>query len=140
MLEQGDCFLGGKVMKTYRVAVFLGSLLAFSGGAFTSAANAGVDAGAIAGKAVDAEGKGVEGVAVSIYGCDTTKPLFSTTTGTDGRFTVDKVPAGKGFLVRAVVKKSILGVRGEKRDVVVKAGHTTDVGDIQLKIPLRKSK
>jgi hypothetical protein len=132
--------LGEKGMTTYRLAAFLGLLLAFSIGVFTSAANAAADTGAIAGKTVDAEGKGVEGVAVSIYRPDTTKPLFSATTRADGRFAIDNVPAEKGFLVRAVVKKSILGVRGEKRDVAVQAGQTTDVGNIQLKIPTKKSK
>jgi hypothetical protein len=42
--------------------------------------------------------------------------------------------------VKAVKKKSFLGVRGEKQDIVVQADKTTYIGNIQLKIQTKKSK
>jgi hypothetical protein len=127
-------------MATYRLAAFLGLLLAFFSVASTSVANAAVDTGAIAGKVVDAEGKGVEDVAVSVYRPDIAKPIATVDTKADGRFVIRDVPAGKGFLVKAVKKKSFLGVRGEKQDIVVQADKTTYIGNIQLKIQTKKSK
>ena len=85
--------------------------------------------------AIDAEHKGVEDVTISIYRAGEAKPLAEVTTDANGKFTLANVPAGSDFVLKAVKKKSLLGVHGEKQHVSVQAGKTTDVGNIQLKIP-----
>ena len=93
--------------------------------------------GSIAGIAVDAEGKGVEDVAVSVYREeDAAAAIASATTEANGKFIVEKVAAEDDFVVQADKKGSILGVCGRKEHVAVQAGKTTDVGNIELKIPM----
>jgi hypothetical protein len=97
--------------------------------------------GAIIGKAVDAQDKGVEDVLVNVYGAkDETKSVGTATTGNDGRFTIKNIPKGDNYIVKAVKKKSILGVCGEKRKVSVETDKTSDVGNIQLKVPTKLKK
>jgi hypothetical protein len=105
-------------------------------------APAGTNTGTIIGKAVDAEAKGVEDVVVSVYSANAAKAIAMADTKPDGSFSIPGVAAGQGYVVKAVKKKSFLGVRGEKPDVTVKGGKTTDLGDIQLKVPspAKKSK
>jgi hypothetical protein len=40
--------------------------------------------------------------------------------------------------VKAVKRKSFLGVRAEQKDVAVEAGEATDVGNLELKVPVKK--
>lgn len=95
--------------------------------------------GAIKGMAVDAQKKGVEEVDVSIYrnGSPQT-PLGTTVTAKDGTFLLKSVPVGKDYVVRAVKRKSFLGVRGEKRGIEINAGKTEDIGEVQLKVPTKR--
>lgn len=90
--------------------------------------------GAVTGVAVDAEGKGVEEVTISIHRGGVAEPIATATTNAKGIFTIDNVPVASDYTVNAVNKKSIFGVRGEKQPVSVQAGETTDVGHIELKI------
>jgi hypothetical protein len=97
-----------------------------------------VDFGAISGTVVDAQSKGVENVVVSVYRAgDDKKPLATATTTPEGKFKIDSVPAGNKLVVKAKKRNSLLGVCGEKQDVSVHGGKTTDVGNIELKVPTR---
>jgi hypothetical protein len=94
--------------------------------------------GTIMGVAVDVEGKGVEEVAVSVaLSKDEARPIGTATTDAQGRFSIDKVPSGENLVVKAVKKNSLLGVCGEKRQVSIEPGKTTDIGNIELKIPAK---
>ena len=64
-------------------------------------------------------------------------PIGSVTTEANGTFTIEKLPAGDKFVVKAAKNKSILGVCGQKADVVVQAGKKTDVGNVELKVPTK---
>lgn len=90
--------------------------------------------GSVTGTAVDGEGKGVEETEISIYRPNEEEPIAVTTTGDDGRFTLEAVPVGENLVVRAVKPKSLFGVSGEKQSVSVKAGEQTDIGNIELMI------
>ena len=93
--------------------------------------------GSIVGVAVNADGKGVEDVAVSVYREeDAAEAVATATTEANGKFTFEKVPAGDDFVVRAALKKSLFGICGQKEHVVVQAGRTRNVGKIELKVPM----
>jgi carboxypeptidase family protein len=96
-------------------------------------------AGSVAGTVVDADKKGVEQVEVSIYAAADTKTAIATTeTAADGTFTLKDVPPGKDYVVKAVKRKSRLGLRAEQKDVAVEPGKSSDVGTLELKIPAKK--
>ena len=63
--------------------------------------------GSITGVAVDAEGKGVEEVTVSIHCGDRGEPIATVTTAANGKFTVEKVPVAGDYVVKIVNKKSV---------------------------------
>lgn len=95
--------------------------------------------GTVTGKVVDAQKKGVEDVDVSIYRAkDLKTAVVATVTADDGTFTLKDVPPGKDYVVKAVKKKSFLGVRAEKERVVVEPGMQVDVGNLELKVPTKK--
>jgi hypothetical protein len=95
--------------------------------------------GSVVGVVVDADKKGVAAVDVTIYAAaDTKKALATTETAKDGTFTLKDIPQGKGYVVKAVKRKSVLGVRADQKDVDVDAGKATDVGNLELKVPTKK--
>ncbi len=122
-----------------RITLLVSLLLAIA--VFVPLAMAADATGTISGIVVDAEKKGVEAIDISIYHVDQPKNIVATAvTSNDGKFTLKDVPAGKDYVVKAVKRKSILGIRAEKTQVVVKAGKTTDIGNLELKIPTKKKK
>jgi hypothetical protein len=97
--------------------------------------------GSVVGVVVDSDRKGVEHVDVRIYAADdkdAKTPLASAVTAADGKFTLKDVPVGTNYTVKAVKRKSFLGVRAEKADVSVQDGKATDVGELELKVPAKK--
>ena len=115
------------------------SLLFLVSIAIASATVATDPAGSVVGTVVDADKKGVEQVDVSIYTAADMKTAIATTeTAADGTFTLKDVPAGKAYVVKAVKRKSRLGLRAEQKDVTVDTGKSTDVGGLELKVPAKK--
>lgn len=93
--------------------------------------------GEVAGIIVDADGKGVENTVVTIAPSRSAAAMTTTTSSPDGRFLLRQVPTGKNLYLKAAKPKSRLGVRAERDDIAVEAGKTTQVGNLQLKIPVR---
>lgn len=92
----------------------------------------------VTGTVVDSDKIGVDDIDVSIYASDDAKsPIATTVSDHDGKFTLKDVPPGKGYVVKAAKRKSILHVRAERKDVTVAADKATDVGDLELKVPVR---
>ena len=106
--------------------------------------------GTVTGRVVDADGKPVAGAHVRALAPGALKGVHDrksdgpaapkeepkveakADTGADGTFTLENVPAGKARII-AGLKGSGVGMLREP--VLVKAGETEKVGDIQLKKP-----
>jgi hypothetical protein len=117
----------------YSVSVVALFVAAFCAVPFAKAVEA---SGTVTGTVVDAEKKGVEAVDVSIYHANDLKTAVATTvTADDGTFTLKKVPAWTDYVVKAIKKKSVIGVRAEEERVAVEAGRTVNLGKLELKVP-----
>ena len=88
--------------------------------------------GTVSGKVVDAAGRANESVKVTVS--DGGKELATGYSDSDGKFTLENVPVGKGYTVLAVRAVKGLTMSGQKDDVAVKRGKATDVGKIQIDI------
>jgi hypothetical protein len=96
--------------------------------------------GSMHGKAVDADGIGVEGVDISVYGTDTDHPIATAVTGADGSFSISNVTPGDSLSVKAFHKGHPFDQNAEKTGVAVAADHPTDVGSLELKIIMHHHK
>jgi hypothetical protein len=88
--------------------------------------------GSVSGKVVDAAGRGNESVKVTVQDGD--KVLGTGYTDSDGKFSISDVPAGRGYTILAVRALRGLTMSGQKPDVAVKAGKTSDVGNIEINV------
>ena len=94
--------------------------------------------GHVTGIAVDADGKSVCGVSVTIHASgDQSKPLASGTTDDKGSFTLD-VPAPASDLV-VDLKQDLkpFPTSATKTGVAVEPDKTTDIGKIEMKIQFK---
>jgi hypothetical protein len=117
------------------VFALLALLVGLSAGSARLAVADNTTTGQITGIAVDADGKGIAGVSVTVHTPgDNPKTLVTATTDDKGAFTLE-VPAPASDLV-VDLKQDLkpLPTSATRSGVAVEPGKTTDLGKIEMKI------
>src|SRR5688500_205145 len=92
------------------------------------------DGGGVEERVVDSGGAGVRGVTVAVLtGDEPPRELASATSDVNGRFVVERIPPGRGRVVRATKAGRGLAMQARVEGLNVVGGRVRDVGVIELK-------
>ena len=123
-----------RMIRGNRLTLLTACLVALTATALWAADTApAADTGTVSGKVVGTDGNAASGVTVSLMTAkrpakgERPKPVATATTGDDGSFKIEKVPAGTYTLMAHKDR-----MRAMKRDVKVTAHQDTAAGELKL--------